>query len=133
MHHKQKACKDEVKSARKTYFNAINNAQREHWRKFLANATTNDIWSAARYAKGPKFDLLPATAKAISPEDINRDLLAHFFPANQAPFPSPPPLKDKFGPPLTTEEVSYVLSKSSNTSAPGPHTIPYSVWKRIHL
>jgi len=34
--------------------------------------------------------------------------------------------------PLTTEEVSRALSKSSNTSAPGNDHIPYSVWKSLH-
>ena len=34
--------------------------------------------------------------------------------------------------PLTSEEISRALSKFSNTSAPGPDHIPYSVWKSVH-
>jgi len=34
--------------------------------------------------------------------------------------------------PLTSEEISRALSKSSNSSAPGPDHILYSVWKSVH-
>ena len=35
-------------------------------------------------------------------------------------------------PAITCKEVTRVLSRSSLFSAPGPDTIPYSVWKTIH-
>ena len=59
-------------------------------------------------------------------------LLDHFFPSK-----SPPPLLLRLScyedyTPLTSEEVSRALSKSSNTSAPGPDHIPYPVWKSVH-
>ena len=34
---------------------------------------------------------------------------------------------------VTKEEVSRVLARSSPSSAPGPDTIPYGVWKKLHL
>jgi len=59
-------------------------------------------------------------------------LLSHFFPPKDlSPTPSIlPPFKDL--PPLHYEEISFVLSKSSNSSAPVAYRIPYSVWKAVN-
>ena len=35
-------------------------------------------------------------------------------------------------PPITPEEVSRVLARSAPSSAPGPDSILYSVWKTVH-
>jgi len=59
-------------------------------------------------------------------------LLHHFF------LPKPPPplllclMRHEDYTPLTSEEVSRALSKSSNTSPPTPDHIRYSVWKSVH-
>ena len=59
-------------------------------------------------------------------------LVKHFFPAQIPPRSNTlcPVFKDV--PPVTCEEVARVLARSSPSSAPGPDTIPYSVWKNIH-
>ncbi|KAH8146840.1 uncharacterized protein LAJ45_09214 [Morchella importuna] len=44
----------------------------------------------------------------------------------------PPPLNFAHVPDITPEEVRTTLLPSSNLSAPGPDTIPYSVWKGVH-
>src|SRR5207302_9191709 len=36
-------------------------------------------------------------------------------------------------PPLHPSDISTVLRKCSPSSAPGPNSIPYSVWKVVHL
>jgi len=58
--------------------------------------------------------------------------LDHFFHSK----PPPPPLlhltQHEDYTPLTSEEISRTLSKSANTSAPGPDHIPYLVWKSVH-
>jgi len=63
---------------------------------------------------------------------VAETLLDYFFPSK----PQPPPLlrltRHEDYTPLTSEEISRALSKSSNTSAPGPNHIPYSVWKSVH-
>ena len=59
-------------------------------------------------------------------------LLNDIFPSQ----PPPPPLlrlacyEDYTS--LTSDEISSALFKSSNTSAPGPNYILYSVWKSVH-
>ena len=35
-------------------------------------------------------------------------------------------------PTVTKDKISRVLGKSFPSSAPGPDTIPYSVWKQLH-
>jgi len=59
-------------------------------------------------------------------------LLHHLFPLK-----TPSPLVHRLTrhedyTPVISEEISRALSKSSNTSAPGPDHIPYSVWKSVH-
>ena len=69
---------------------------------------------------------------ASDPAEVAETLLEHFVPS----IPPPPPLlrltwyEDYT--PLTFEEISRALSKSSNTSALGPDHIQYSVWKSVH-
>src|SRR5205807_562700 len=51
----------------------------------------------------------------------------------KAPPHSPSILRSfKHVPPLDKEEIQRALSKSSNSSAPGPDQIPYGVWKKVH-
>src|SRR5205807_2566578 len=64
--------------------------------------------------------------------EINDALLLHFFPPKDSP--PPPSILRPFRhvPPLDKEEIQRDLSKSSNSSAPGPDQIPYGVWKKVH-
>ena len=77
----------------------------------------------------PRF---PTLSDASTPTQMNDALLGHFFP----PCPSHPlpsmliPYRDYME--LTPEEVSTTLAACSPSSAPGPDTIPYSVWKAVH-
>src|SRR5207302_9322129 len=64
--------------------------------------------------------------------EINESLLQHFFPPKNS-HPSPSILRPfKHVPPLDKEEIQRALSKSSNSSAPGPDQIPYGIWKKVH-
>ena len=118
--------------ARNTYFKDIQSAKRVHWSEFLADVNWRSVWDARKIAAGRAPDHFPTLEKATSPTEINNTLLQHFFP----PRPSPPPpltlpaFKDV--PPVLPFEVSSALRKSSNTSAPGPSGIPYSIWKPVH-
>jgi len=121
-----------VKSSRRTYFKAIASAKKAHWSDFLSSATPHSLWTAKRFAFGRPPQRFPDLPGASNPAEVAETLLDHFFPSK----PPPPPLlrlthyEDYT--PLTSEEVSRALSKSSNTSAPGPDHIPYSVWKSVH-
>ena len=77
----------------------------------------------------PRF---PSLRDATTPIQINDALLNHFFPLQ-----SPRPLPSILGPfadctDLTADEISVALTKCSPSSAQGPDTIPYSVWKFLH-
>ena len=77
----------------------------------------------------PRF---PSVPDAITPTQINDALLNHFFP----PQPSRPlpsilrPFTDCTV--LSAEEISAALTKCKPSSATGPDTIPYSIWKSPH-
>ena len=114
------------------YFKAIQSAKRVHWYQFLADVDLWSVWDARKIAAGRVPDRFPTLENASSPTEINNTLLQHFFP----PRPSPPPplilsaFKDI--PSVLPSEVSSALQKSSNISAPGPSSIPYSIWKRVY-
>ena len=114
------------------YFKAIKAAKTAHRRSLLASATPRSIWTVKKLSLGrlaPRFLSLP---DATTPTQINDTLLNHFFPAQPTrPLPSIlRPFADCTA--LTTEEISAALAKCSPPSAPGPDTIPYSVFKSLH-
>jgi len=121
-----------VKSSRRIYFKAIASAKKIHWSDFLFSATSRSIWTAKRFTFGPPPQRFPDLPGASDPAGVAEMLLGHFFPSK----PPPPPIlrltQHEDYTPLTSEEVSRALSKSSNTSAPGPDHIPYFVWKSVH-
>jgi len=75
------------------------------------------------------FSALP---EPNSPSEVADTLLSHFFP----PYPPPPRLLSLVDhedyPPLTAQEISRALTRLSNTCAPGPDQIPYSVRKTLY-
>jgi len=121
-----------VKSSRRTYFKAIASAKKAHWSDFLSAAMSHSPWTAKRFAFGRLAQRFPDLPGASDPAEVAETLLPHFFPSP----PPPPPLlrlahyEDYT--PITSEEISRALSKSSNTSSPGPDHIPYSVWKSVY-
>ena len=93
----------------------------------------SSVWEARKLAKGSQLPRFPTFPDQDTPEGINQALLAHFFPA-----PPPPamaevtlaPFSDYF--PISEEEVSLSLSRSSSNAAPGPDSITFGVWKKVH-
>ena len=118
--------------ARGTYFKSIQSAKRVHWTQFLADADSRSVWDAPRIAAGQALDRFPALENPSSPTEINNILHQHFFPPRPSP-PLPlilPAFKDVR--PVSPSQVSSALQKSSKTSAPGPSSIPYPIWKRVY-
>jgi len=121
-----------ARSARTAYFKAIKKAKRDHWTAFLATATLQTVWTAKKFAVGrpsPRFPELPG---AVTPLELNKALLNHFFPG-EPPRPVDSillPFRDC--PALAVDEVGRALARSSQSSAPAPDITPNSVWKRIH-
>jgi len=122
-----------AKLSKQGYCKAIKAAKADHWKSFLADATPRTIWSAKKFAVGrvaPRFPNLP---DPTSPEEVNQALLRHFLPPKPLPI-VPSILRPYKGcEPLLPGEITSALRKCSFSSAPGPDTIPYSVWKRVHL
>ena len=121
-----------MKSSRRAYFKAIGSAKKTHWSDFLSSATPRSLWTAKRFAFGRPLQRFPDLPGASDPAEVAEMLLDYFFPSK----PPPPPLLRltcyEYYTPLTSEEISRALSKSLNTSTPGPDHIPYSVWKSMH-
>src|SRR5205807_5766598 len=122
----------EARTAKRVYFKKIPKAKAEHWKAFLASVDSKTVWRVKRLAEGRDSDKFLSFPDASSPVDLNSSLLNHFFP------PKPPSLSPSFlrtdphAPPLEADEISRALSKSSNTSAPGPDQINYQVWKQVN-
>jgi len=121
-----------VKSSRRTYFMAIAWAKKRHWSDFLSTATPRSIRTAKRFAFGRPPQRFPDLPGSSDPAWVAEMLLGHFFPSKP-----PPPLllcltQHEDYTPLTSEAVSRALSKSSNTSTPGPDHILDFVWKSVH-
>ena len=88
---------------------------------------------AKKLASGRQAPRFPSFPDQDTPEGINEALLTHFFPSAPPPPITPltlSPYPDYF--PLSQEEIALALSKSSNTSAPGPDMFSYDVWKQVH-
>jgi len=120
-------------SARRSYFSAIKKANFAHWSSYLSSLTPSSVWEAKKLASGKQGTRFPSFPDQDTPEGINTALLTHFFPSTPPPTSAPltlSPYSDYF--PLSQGEVALALSQSSNTSAPGPDTISYDVWKKVH-
>jgi len=82
-----------------------------------------------RRASPPRVPDLPG---ASTPPELNKALLDHFFPGEPGGFTDTILLLFRECLPLAPDEISRALARSSPSSAPGPDTIPNSVWKRVH-
>ena len=130
--HPSPSTASEMRAAKTAYFKEVGKAKNKHWGDFLRSTNHQTVWKARRIAAGRAPGRFPSLPGADSPEEVRDALIDHFFPA-QAPTHCNtlcPVFKDV--PPVTSDEVTRVLSRSSPSSAPGPDTIPYAVWKEIH-
>jgi len=121
-----------ARAARTAYFKAIKKAKRNHWSEFLAKATPQTVWTAKKFAVGrppPRFPELPG---ALTPPELNKALLNHFFPGDPVGSLNSVLLPFRDCPALAADEISRALARSSPASAPGPDMTPNSVWKKIH-
>src|SRR5207253_2180521 len=119
---------DAARLSKNGYFKAIKRTKNAHWSSFLSRATPQSLWTAKKLALGKSPTRFPSIPDADTPEKINSALLEHFFPSS--PSSSLPSILRPHSncPPLLPSEISTVLRKCSPSSAPGPDSIPYSVW-----
>ena len=121
-----------VKSSRRPYFKDIASAKKTHWLDFLSLATPRSRSTAKRFAYGRPPQRFPDLPGASDPAEVAETLLDHFFPSKPPPAPLLRLTHYEDYTPLTSEEISRALSKTSHTCAPGPDYIPYFVWKSVH-
>ena len=122
-----------LRSTRRSYFSAIKKAKFAHWSTYLSTLNPSSVWEARKLASGRQASRFPSFPDQDTPEGINKALLSHFFPSAPPPANAPLTLSPYPGYfPLSQEEITLALSKSSNASTPGPDTISYEVWKRVH-
>ena len=123
----------EARSAKSAYFGAVNRAKHSYWRQFLVGADHQTVWKAKRLAGNRTPTRFPALPGPTTPESTRDKLIEHFFPSQHQQMQNS--VCPAYGdcPPVTKEEISWVLAWSSPSSAPGPNTIPYAVWKKLHL
>src|SRR5205807_7735155 len=108
-------------------------AQNSPWSLLPSRATPQSLWTAKKLALGKSPPRFPNIPNADIPAKINSALLDHFFPSSPSS-PLPTILRPHLNcPPLLPSEITTVLRKCSPSSAPGPDSIPYSVWKVVHL
>jgi len=121
-----------ARAARSSYCKAMKKAKRDHWSSLLATATLQTVWTANKFAIGGRPPLLPRVPGASTPLELNKALLDHFFPGAPLAPTASILLPFKECPELVALEIERALAGSSPLSAPGPDTIPNSVWKRIN-
>ncbi|KAJ3486250.1 hypothetical protein NLI96_g4374 [Meripilus lineatus] len=126
-----------VEPARKEYQNALRQQQRQHWAKWLEEATEKTIWQASKYATREPDSVTasrtpdlqqPQGGFATTNEEKSSVLLETFFPD-----PPPADLDDinnyQYPPALESDtirqyEVEQALKALSPYKAPGPNAIP---------
>jgi len=113
-----------VRSSRRTYFKAIASAKKAHWLDFLSSVTPHSRWTAKRFAFGHPPQRFPDLPEASDPAQVAETLLHHLCPLKPPPAPLVHLKCQEDYTPVTSEVISRALSKSSNTSAPGPDHIP---------
>jgi ribonuclease HI len=123
-----------LRAARTTYTSAIHIAKKKHWNEFLLNANEEKLWKAVRYRKPKSPNNLPSFPNTNTPTELATKLVQSFFPPTQPTHTvtnhTAPPISQV--PPVTANELSYILSRANSSSCPGPDSIPFSVWKEIH-
>ena len=118
--------------SRNGYFKPIKRAKATYSSSFLAKTTPQNIWTAKKFVSPRKTPRFPSLPEAYSPVAINQALLNHFFPPRPAPPGRGRLASHPSHEPLTKEEIAQALSKSSQSSAPGPDKVPYLVWKKVN-
>ena len=121
-----------ARTAKSAYFSVIKHAKKHYWKSFLSGAKHQSVSKAKRLALGcapTRFSSLPG---AVTSKDTRNTLLEHCFPAlNELSQNSIHPVFNEC-PPVTKEEVSCLLGRSSPSSASSPNSMPYVVWKLLH-
>jgi len=109
------ALRETADISRTGYFKAIKAAKHKHCCSFLLSATSQNLWTAKRFASGGAPPHFPSLPGAETPQQLNEALLDYVFPPKAA-FSPPPRSRPHYStPPLTKEEIAHALSKFSSS------------------
>jgi len=78
------AVRESVNVSRLGYFKAIKVVKNKHLSSFLLWATSQNLWTAKRFASGRAPPRFPSLPRAETPQQINEPLLSHYFPPKAA-------------------------------------------------
>jgi hypothetical protein len=128
-------------TARRMYHDEIDRQKKQHWKDFLNNP--ENIWKAARYAKGVNVtasipNLTANNREYCTDEEKAGIFLSTFFPKQSEPVLAEQRTRQQSSrresptwPSLTRQEVERAIFKSSPDKSPGSDGIVSRVWREL--
>src|SRR5690606_13590753 len=128
------------KRARNTYFRAIQDAKKESWDGFLAEAKGKEVFTAFNYTKPRRVQMTPAMKAGEEMVTTFEDKAKLFRKTLFPPLPeytAPPPERNDRQPPrlwqpVSPEEVRWAIFTSSPTKAPGPDGLSFRCLRVVY-
>lgn len=129
--------------ARRIYYDEIDRQKKQYWKDFLNNP--DNIWKAARYAKGVNSTaniptLLANNWEHKTDEEKAGILMSTFFPKQAEPVPAEQGTRQQSSRrenptwlSLTRQEVEQAIFKSSPDKSLGSDDITFCVWRELWL
>ena len=130
-----------TQTTRRLYHDEINRQKKQHWKDFLNDP--ENIWKAARYAKGANAtasipDLKDGEHEYCTDEEKAGVLMSTFFPkqpdpvqAGERPRQQSAQRENLTWPLLIKHEVERAIFKSSPDKSPGSDGITFRVWREL--
>jgi hypothetical protein len=130
-----------TQTTRRLYHDEINRQKKQHWKDLLNDP--ENIWKAARYAKGANAtasipDLKDGEHEYCTDEEKAGVLMSTFFPkqpdpvqAGERPRQQSAQRENPTWPLLTKHEVKRAIFKSSPDKSPGSDGITFRVWREL--
>jgi ribonuclease HI len=128
-------------TARRMYHHEVDRQKKQHWKDFLNNP--DNIWKAARYAKGinatADIPTLVANNRGYCTDEEKAGILmSTFFPKQSEPVPAEQRVRQQISrresptwPSLNRQEVERAIFKSSPDKSPGDDGITFRVWREL--
>ncbi|KIN98819.1 hypothetical protein M404DRAFT_30970 [Pisolithus tinctorius Marx 270] len=121
------------------YNKAIQSAKKNHWKDWLEEANSNDLWIANRYLSNPYGDSSKACVSTLKKLDNNGvvSMLNTNKDKSQA-FSSVPqdyryPMPEAQWSTITKDQLTCMIKNLSPYKAPGPDGVPNIIFQKSHV